>query len=442
MDDPASRHAFATQVRAHIAALLLVAAVTLLGLAVAPRWGSAAIDLCYLAAVMVVAIRAGLSPALFAAAGSTLCYAYFFTAPRLSWQIENPNDVATVVVLFGVALLTSQLAASARERARAAQADAARDATIAGFARTLLAARDEQSTADASVRDIAEVFGCSVVLLSGGARPELRASAPTGASLAPGDLAAAALVAATGSPAGRGVDRAVPSEWQFRPIRSGGAVIGVLGLAREDGMAPVPRDGGALLDNLLDQLALALERSRLEVEAQAFARSRERDRVRATLVASLGADLQPAVDAIGNAVDELRRAGGGERGAVSQIAAEAMRLDRYLGNLRELGSEEEDRPLRFGDVVIDLFRRTVVRAGEDVHLTPKEFAVLAELAKHPGRVLTHAHLLRTAWGPAQEAQVDYLRVVVRGLRQKLEQDPSSPTLILNEPAVGYRLRDD
>ena len=65
--------------------------------------------------------------------------------------------------------------------------------------------------------------------------------------------------------------------------------------------------------------------------------------------------------------------------------------------------------------------------------------MLAELAKHPGRVLTHAHLLRTAWGPAQEGQIDYLRVAVRGLRQKLERDPSRPELIINEPAVGYRL---
>ena len=57
----------------------------------------------------------------------------------------------------------------------------------------------------------------------------------------------------------------------------------------------------------------------------------------------------------------------------------------------------------------------------------------------PGRVLTHAHLLRTAWGPAQESQTDYLRVAIRALRQKLERDPAKPEVIINEPAVGYRL---
>lgn len=80
-----------------------------------------------------------------------------------------------------------------------------------------------------------------------------------------------------------------------------------------------------------------------------------------------------------------------------------------------------------------------MKAGEPVHLAPKEYGILAELAKHPGRVLTHAHLLRSVWGPAQERQIEYLRVAVRGLRQKLESDPSNPAIIINEPAVGYRL---
>jgi two-component system sensor histidine kinase KdpD len=92
--------------------------------------------------------------------------------------------------------------------------------------------------------------------------------------------------------------------------------------------------------------------------------------------------------------------------------------------------------------MIDLFQRSVTRDGKAVHLTPKEYAVLAELAKHPGRVLAHEHLLRTVWGPAQERQTEYLRVAIRALRQKLERDPSRPQLIVNEPAVGYRLLAD
>lgn len=76
-----------------------------------------------------------------------------------------------------------------------------------------------------------------------------------------------------------------------------------------------------------------------------------------------------------------------------------------------------------------------------MRLTPKEYAVLAELAKHSGRVLSHSHLLRTVWGPAHEADVEYLRVVARELRKKIEPDSSRPRIIKTEPAVGYRLAD-
>jgi two-component system KDP operon response regulator KdpE len=90
---------------------------------------------------------------------------------------------------------------------------------------------------------------------------------------------------------------------------------------------------------------------------------------------------------------------------------------------------------------IDLLARRVRQGGQDVRLTPKEYAVLAELAKHPGRVLTHAHLLRAVWGPAHERDVEYLRVVARELRKKIEHDPSRPQIIKTEPAIGYRLAD-
>lgn len=93
-----------------------------------------------------------------------------------------------------------------------------------------------------------------------------------------------------------------------------------------------------------------------------------------------------------------------------------------------------------GNVEIDLARRRILRAGAEVHVTPKEYDVLAALARHPDRVISHTQLLRNVWGPAQEQRVDYLRIVVRNLRQKLEVDPAQPRLITNEPGVGYRLR--
>lgn len=92
-----------------------------------------------------------------------------------------------------------------------------------------------------------------------------------------------------------------------------------------------------------------------------------------------------------------------------------------------------------GDVAIDLLDRTVTRGGAVVHLTPKEYGVLAELARFPGRAITHRHLLKTVWPNDRDGHVEYLRVVVRNMRQKLEADPARPTLIVNDPGVGYRL---
>src|SRR5690349_16389265 len=108
---PATRSA-AAQARGYAEAALMVAASTLLGLALAPRWGNAAIDLLYLPAVLAAGVRAGLGPALFAASASALAYNFFFTAPNFSFRVDNPNDILTVAVLFAVALVTSQLAAS------------------------------------------------------------------------------------------------------------------------------------------------------------------------------------------------------------------------------------------------------------------------------------------------------------------------------------------
>lgn len=95
--------------------------------------------------------------------------------------------------------------------------------------------------------------------------------------------------------------------------------------------------------------------------------------------------------------------------------------------------------IRLGDVEIDLPARVVRKAGHEIHLTPKEYGLLAELARSPGRVITHAQLLKSVWGPGHESDVEYLRVAARGIRTKLEDDPSRPSLLRNEPGIGYRL---
>jgi two-component system KDP operon response regulator KdpE len=105
------------------------------------------------------------------------------------------------------------------------------------------------------------------------------------------------------------------------------------------------------------------------------------------------------------------------------------------------GEAEAPVTMDIGPLHIDRARRLVTRNGQKVHLTPKEYDVLVLLAEHVGRVLTHTQLLTTIWGRAHADDVQYLRVVVAQLRAKIEPDPGHPQLIVNEPAVGYRLVD-
>ncbi|KMS52560.1 Fis family transcriptional regulator [Novosphingobium barchaimii LL02] len=106
---------------------------------------------------------------------------------------------------------------------------------------------------------------------------------------------------------------------------------------------------------------------------------------------------------------------------------------------RRLPEGPAGRQVRVGAVEIDLMARAVRKGGAEVHLTPKEYGFLAELARNPGRVITHAQLLRAVWGPGHDDDVEYLRVAARGVRRKLEDNPSEPVLLRNEPGVGYRL---
>jgi two-component system KDP operon response regulator KdpE len=95
--------------------------------------------------------------------------------------------------------------------------------------------------------------------------------------------------------------------------------------------------------------------------------------------------------------------------------------------------------LRFGKVEADLQRRKVARDGKDVHLTPIEFRLLACLAQHLGMVVTHRVLLREVWGPSHVEHTHYLRIYMKQLREKLEEDAVRPRYLITESGVGYRL---
>ncbi|MGZ3403226.1 MAG: response regulator [Phenylobacterium sp.] len=125
-----------------------------------------------------------------------------------------------------------------------------------------------------------------------------------------------------------------------------------------------------------------------------------------------------------------------------------FRVGELLARLRVAMRRQQRQPdapppvVHAGDLVIDIPRRLVTRAGEPVHLSPKEYDLLAKLAEADGKVLTHKELLLSLWGPAHVDDMQYLRVFIGQLRQKIEVDPSEPKLLLTQPGIGYRFMAD
>ncbi len=107
------------------------------------------------------------------------------------------------------------------------------------------------------------------------------------------------------------------------------------------------------------------------------------------------------------------------------------------------GQATADNPmLAIGPIAIDQARHVVTVDGTEVHLTPIEFRLLALLARHTGKVLTHRQLLNEVWGPGNAHQTHYLRVHMAALRRKLETDPARPRWLTTEAGIGYRLKDE
>jgi two-component system, OmpR family, KDP operon response regulator KdpE len=114
-------------------------------------------------------------------------------------------------------------------------------------------------------------------------------------------------------------------------------------------------------------------------------------------------------------------------------------LARMRAVRRRAAVDEEPEPvLRFQGLEIDLLKKLVTLDGRALHLTPTEYRLLECMATNPGKLLTHAWLLRRVWGPGYGTESNYLRLFVRQLRQKLVDDPSNPRWITTEPGVGYR----
>src|SRR5246127_2313278 len=113
-------------------------------------------------------------------------------------------------------------------------------------------------------------------------------------------------------------------------------------------------------------------------------------------------------------------------------------LARLRAAQRKTRPAEEVSVFKNGDLVVDLTSHVVTRSGREIKLSATEYGLLRLFVKHPGRVLTHRHILREVWGPKSEEHRQYLRVYITHLRQKIEPDPAKPSLIQTQPGIGYR----
>ncbi len=148
------------------------------------------------------------------------------------------------------------------------------------------------------------------------------------------------------------------------------------------------------------------------------------------------------LSARGREDDKIRALDAGADDYVTKPFATGELLARMRVALRHRARGADDASVvECGELRVDLGRRQVTVGGNEVRLTPIEYRLLVALARHPGRVLTHEHLLREVWGPGYTSQHHYLRVYMAQLRQKLEREPSRPRWLLTEPGVGYRLNE-
>ena len=164
----------------------------------------------------------------------------------------------------------------------------------------------------------------------------------------------------------------------------------------------------------------------------------------ASVLHKIPAEVRPPVivlSARGQEGDKVTALDAGAEDYLTKPFGPSELLARIRVILRRSGGAPTPEVIDIGPMRIDQPRHAVTVRGHEVHLTPIEFRLLLELARQPGRVLTHRHLLCEIWGPNAADAVHYLRVHMGALRRKIEADPARPQWLLTEAGVGYRLRE-
>ncbi|SFF92117.1 two-component system, OmpR family, sensor histidine kinase KdpD [Novosphingobium sp. CF614] len=379
----------------YLVSLGLTVAVTVAGTRLLSSGNITDLGLLYLLPVMVAATRYGLRTGIVTSLACSLGYNFFFIPPTHTFTIEDPRNLITVLVLLGVAIVSSQLAARVREHALQAQASAAQNSALAGFARQLTGISMIDDLAQVLCAEIGRLLDGNTVLLMPGEAPgegglSRRWSWPQAARLETLDMAAANWAFENDCPAGRGSDTLTSSEWLFHPLAARGAVMGVFGLARSDARAPVRPDQLPLLLSLLDQAGLALERIALEAQMADLSQARERDRLRHALLSSVSHDLRTPLTTIMGTLAAIDAAGPDQAAQIATARGEAERLYRFVTNLLDMARIEAGA-LHGKIEPVDL-DEAVSEALHELRTLLADHAVSIDIAPDAPMVLVDPHL--------------------------------------------------
>ncbi|MEJ1968236.1 MAG: sensor histidine kinase KdpD [Rhizomicrobium sp.] len=327
-----------------LAVAVTVAVVQLLGTAL--TIGSA--GMLFLVPVLISAVSFGLRPALFTSLLSVLSYNFFVLPPLYTFTIADPNNWLSFAVLLFVAVIAGNLAARVRAQADLAAARAALTGDLYSFTGKLAAIARLDDILWASSFQISSMLKANVVILLPDPvtkRPTIRAGYPPEDELDAQDLAAAAWSWDKGQPAGQNSETLPGAKRLFLPMRTGEGLVGTIGLQRPSDRTLFTPEERRLLDALIDQTALAIERAQLVErvdEAQVLA---EADKLRVAMLTSLSHDLRtPLASILGAATTLIANEGLYDRARTDELLVtvreEAERLDRFVGNLLDMSRLE------------------------------------------------------------------------------------------------------
>ncbi len=359
----------AVDLRPYLVALLAVAAAVGVGELLWPWIGVENIGLVFLIAIVGISVRFGLWPSLFASVVSALCYNFFFTEPYYAFTISDPKDVVAVVFFTIVAVVVSNVASRARNQAVAAMARARTTDLLYAFSRKLAGVGTLDDVLWATAYQTALMLKVRVVILL----PEngsiaVKVGYPPEDRLYDADIAAAKWAWQNDRSAGRGSDTLPGAKRLFLPMRTGRGAIGVIGIDSDKPGPLLTPDQRRLLDALIDQSALAIERVRLVEDLERAKRTAEADRLRSALLTSISHDLKTPLAAVIGAAGTLRDlsnalSDGEKADLLATVVDEAERLNRFISNLLDMTKLEAGAivpnaaPHDIGEIVGSALRR-------------------------------------------------------------------------------------